>query len=235
MGKVVLICGESGSGKSASLRNFEPNEVGIFNASEKPLPFRKKLPVANTGDYTVIKDCLRENNRNCYVLDDIGLTMAFYLFDKVNETGYGKFTAVAKNFYDLVQCAIKETSEDTIVYFIMHTERSDDGMKVKAKTAGKMIDNQLTLESLFSIVLFCTTDGRKHTFITQSDGVTTAKSPMDMFDLEIDNDLKQVDTTIREYYGLAKIGTPVQKEKKQVKQDAKATVSKVSSIPGGDR
>ena len=229
MGKVVLICGESGSGKSASLRNFEPNEVGIFNASEKPLPFRKKLPVANSGNYDLIKGHLRANNRNCYVLDDIGLTMAFYLFDKVNETGYGKFTAVAKNFYDLVQCAIKETSEDTIVYFIMHTERSDDGMKVKAKTAGKMIDNQLTLESLFSIVLFCTTDGRKHTFITQSDGVTTAKSPMEMFPIEIDNDLKMVDTTIREYYGLAKIGTPVKKEKKQAK--ASGDVSTVSSLP----
>ena len=229
MGKVVLICGESGSGKSASLRNFEPNEVGIFNASEKPLPFRKKLPVANSGNYDLIKGHLRANNRNCYVLDDIGLTMAFYLFDKVNETGYGKFTAVAKNFYDLVQCAIKETSEDTIVYFIMHTERSDDGMRIKAKTAGKMIDNQLTLESLFSIVLFCTTDGRKHTFITQSDGVTTAKSPMEMFPIEIDNDLKMVDTTIREYYGLAKIGTPVKKEKKQAKSSG--DVSTVSSLP----
>lgn len=75
-------------------------------------------------------------------------------------------------------------------------------MKIKAKTAGKMIDNQLTLESLFSIVLMCVTDGKKHVFITQSDGVTTCKSPMEMFPLEIDNDLKAVDTTIREYYGM---------------------------------
>ena len=232
MGKVVLVCGESGSGKSASLRNFEPNEVGIFNASEKPLPFRKKLPMAMTGDYETIKSHLRKNNRNCYVLDDIGLTMAFYLFDKVNESGYGKFTSVAKNFYDLVQCAIKETSEDTIVYFIMHTERSDDGMKIKAKTAGKMIDSQLTLESLFSIVLFCVTDGRKHTFITQSDGVTTAKSPMEMFELEIDNDLKAVDTAIREYYGMAKIGTPVKKADKKAPVAAEVTTAKI--MPGGD-
>lgn len=227
MGKVVLICGESGSGKTASLRNFEEGEVGIFNASSKPLPFRKRLPVANTTDYGLIKEKLRENNRNCYVLDDIGLTMAFYLFDKVNETGYGKFTAVAKNFYDLVQCAIRDTTDDTIVYFIMHTERSEDGARIKAKTAGKMIDNQLTLESLFSIVLYCTTDGRRHIFQTQSDGVTTAKSPMDMFELEIDNDLKAVDTTIREYYGLEKIGA-VRKEKK-----AKAEVSTSSKVPGG--
>lgn len=234
MGKVVLICGESGSGKSASLRNFEPNEIGIFNASAKPLPFRKKLPMAVTSDYEVIKRCLRENNRNCYVLDDIGLTMAFYLFDKVNESGYGKFTAVAKNFYDLVQCAIKETNDDTIVYFIMHTERSDDGMKIKAKTAGKMIDNQLTLESLFSIVLFCTTDGRNHSFVTQSDGVTTAKSPMEMFPLEIDNDLKAVDSIIRDYYGMKGIKDVQKKEPRQTKKDAKASVTTVPFITGGD-
>ena len=155
--------------------------------------------------------------------------MTFYLFDKVAETGYGKFTQVAKNFYDLVQTAIRDTDENTNVYFLMHTERSEDGSRIKAKTAGKMIDNQLTLESLFSIVLYCVTDGRRHVFITQSDGVTTAKSPMDMFPLEIDNDLKMVDSTIREYYGMEKIGTAP----KQKKQSQLATTSK--TVPGGGK
>ena len=202
MGKGILIIGESGSGKSASLRNFEENEVGIFNISGKPLPFRKNLKMSKTTDYNRIKATLRQNNLKCYVLDDIGLAMTFYLFDKALEPGYTKFTQAAKDFYDLVQCAIRETDDNTTVYFMMHTERSEDGMKIKAKTAGKMIDNQLTLESLFSIVLMCVTDGKKHVFITQSDGVTTCKSPMEMFPLEIDNDLKAVDTTIREYYGM---------------------------------
>jgi ABC-type phosphate/phosphonate transport system ATPase subunit len=120
MGNGILIIGESGSGKTASLRNFKANEVGIFNCSGKPLPFKNKLPTANTTDYRIIKEHLRANNRNCYILDDIGLTMAFYLFDKVNEQGYSKFTNVAKNFYDLVQCALRETNENTNVYFIMH-------------------------------------------------------------------------------------------------------------------
>ena len=226
MGKVCLIVGESGSGKSASLRNFEPNEVVIFNVSEKPLPFRKKLPVWNTSDVKAITEELKRNTRNCYVVDDAGLAMTFYLFNRVNDKGYEKFTNVAKNFYDMVQAAIRDTSDDTIVYFTMHTERSDDGSRVKAKTAGKMIDSQLTLESLFSIVLYCVTDGKRHYFVTQSDGVTTAKSPMDMFDLEIDNDLKAVDTTIREYYGLAANGTPVEKkEKEKPSVSAKATVT----------
>lgn len=224
----VLIVGESGAGKSASLRNFEENEVAIFNVSEKPLPFRKKLPMLKTADMKLIAGELKRNARNCYVIDDAGLAMTFYLFGKVNETGYGKFTSVAKDFYDMVQ-AVDSCSDDTIVYFTMHSDRSEDGAKVKAKTAGKMIDSQLTLESLFSIVLYCVTDGKSHKFITQSDGVTTAKSPMDMFPLEMDNDLKAVDTAIREYYGLAKLGTPVkQKEKKQ----ANATVETVGKVPG---
>ena len=231
MGKVCGIIGDSGSGKSASMRNFEPDELGIFNVSEKPLPFRKKLPMAMTSDMRKIAEKLRENTRNCYVLDDIGLAMTFYLFSKVNEKGYDKFTNVAKDFYDLVQTAIRETSDDTIVYFMMHSERSDDGSRIKAKTAGKMIDSQLTLESLFSIVLYCVTDGRKHVFITQSDGVTTAKSPMDMFPAEIDNDLKAVDTAIREYYGLAKLGTPV---KKAEKKNGKVAVTASDKVPGGE-
>jgi hypothetical protein len=76
----------------------------------------------------------------------------------------------------------------------------DDNGRTKAKTAGKMLDNQLTLEGLFSIVLMSVTDGKNHKFITQSDGYTTCKSPMEMFPLEIENDLKYVDRTIREYY-----------------------------------
>lgn len=223
----VLVIGESGAGKSASLRNFDANEVAIINVSEKPLPFKKKLPMVNTSDMKWIAEEIKRNTRNCYVVDDAGLAMTFYLFGKVNETGYNKFTNVAKDFYDMVK-AVDSCSDDTIVYFMMHTDRSEDGTKIKAKTAGKMIDSQLTLESLFTIVLNCVTDGKSHKFVTQSDGVTTAKSPMDMFPLEMDNDLKKVDTAIREYYGLAKVGTPV--EKKQKKETASAAVTKVDKL-----
>lgn len=215
MGNVIGIVAESGAGKSYSLFGFEPDEVAIYNVSGKPLPFRKKLPMLKTANMKVIADDIRRNTRNCYVIDDAGLAMAFYLFGKVNETGYGKFTEVAKQFYDLVQTAIRDTSDDTNVYFLMHTERSEDGNRIKMKTAGKMIDNQLTLESLFSIVLYGFTDGKRHYFVTQSDGVTTAKSPVGMFDIEIDNDLKAVDTKIREYYGMAKLGTSAKKQDKK--------------------
>jgi len=98
---------------------------------------------------------------------------------------------------------IKKTPSDCIVYMLHHTELAENG-KLKAKTLGKMLDNQLTVEGLFSIVLLCQVEGSEHFFITNSDGSNPAKSPMDMFELKIDNDLKMVDTTIREYYELNK-------------------------------
>lgn len=201
MGIPVLILGESGSGKSASIRNFDPNEVGIFNVASKPLPFRKKFNKADGAGYSVIKAKLAEPKLKTYIIDDSQYLMCFEMFDKVKETGYTKFTDCAKHFYDLVQTVIKKTPDDCVVYFLHHTETTDAG-KVKAKTQGKMLDNALTLEGLFSIVLYCVTDGKTHKFITQSDGLTTAKSPMEMFPMEIDNDLKAVDTAIREYYEL---------------------------------
>ena len=110
---------------------------------------------------------------------------------------------MALHFYNLVQFVIRQTPADVIVYFLHHTETDSNTGKIKAKTLGKMLDSQLTLEGLFAIVLFCVNDGKNHNFITQSDGLTTAKSPMEMFDAVIENDLKFVDQTIREYYGLA--------------------------------
>ena len=203
MGVPVLVLGASGSGKSASLRNFNPEEIGIYNVASKPLPFRKQMLVVNHVSYDRIMASLKANKLKCYAIDDSQYLMAFDLFNRVNEVGYQKFTDCAKKFYDLIQTVINKTSDDTIVYFLHHTERADDG-HVKAKTSGKMLDNQLTLEGLFSIVLLTDTDGREHNFITQSDGFTTAKSPMDMFAPVIPNDLKTVDTAIREYYGFNK-------------------------------
>lgn len=201
MGMPVLILGESGSGKSTSMRNFETDELEIFNVASKPLPFRKRLPILNKAGYKLIYEELRKAKFKRYVIDDSQYLMCFELFSKCKETGYGKFTDTAKHFYDLMQIVINNTPNDCIVYFLHHIEQTDAG-KIKAKTSGKMLDNQLTLEGLFSIVLMCQTDGKSHKFITQSDGNTTVKSPMEMFDLEIDNDLKLVDSKIREYYGM---------------------------------
>lgn len=204
MGIACLIIGESGSGKSASMRNFDVSEVGIFNVASKPLPFRKKLVKVDNSGYSSIYKSLAHPKLKTYVIDDSQYLMCFEMFDRAKETGYGKFTDMAKNFYDLIQYIVRGLPPDVIVYFLHHSERNEEG-KVKAKTAGKMIDSQLTLEGLFAIVLMAKVENGKYTFVTQSDGTTTTKSPMEMFDFEIDNDLKFVDTKIREYYEINKI------------------------------
>lgn len=199
MGVPVLILGASGSGKSTSMRNFDENEIGIFNVAGKPLPFKKKLPKVDNATYEKIYRVLKEPKLKTYVIDDSQYLMAFESFDHAKETGYGKFTNMALNFRNLIDFIIRGTPPDCIVYMLHHTELSDDG-RLKAKTLGKMLDNQLTVEGLFSIVLLCQVEGSEHYFITNSDGSNPAKSPMDMFEMKIDNDLKFVDSTIREYY-----------------------------------
>lgn len=202
MGIPVLVLGESGSGKSRSLKGFEPGEALVFNVANKPLPFRKRLDTVPNATYDSIARALKEGRYNCYVVDDSQYLLAFELFDRAKETGYAKFTDIAVRFRNMIDYVIRKMPEDVIVYFLHHSETTDSG-KVKAKTVGKMLDNQLTVEGLFSIVLLCRTDGATHTFVTQSDGYTTAKSPEGMFEQEIGNDLKMADATIREYWGLA--------------------------------
>ncbi len=203
MGIPVMILGPSGSGKSSSLRNFDPSKIAIYNVAGKPLPFKKAKEFKNiikTANYESIKTSLRKNNFKTYVIDDSQYLMAFEAFDKAKETGYTKFTNIAVNFKQIIDCVIKETSDDTLVFFLHHTELDENGV-LKAKTIGKMLDTQLTVEGLFSIVLMASVQGSEHFFITQSDGSTTCKSPMEMFEIKIDNDLAFVDKTIREYYG----------------------------------
>lgn len=203
MGLPVLILGESGSGKSTSLRNFAPNEVVIYNVAGKPLPFRggKSLHHADNVSYDTIIANMSKKRFRCYVVDDSQYLLCFELFNRSGETGYTKFTEMAMHFYNLIQFVITQMPPDCIVYFLHHTEAVDG--KLKAKTIGKMLDEKLTVEGLFSIVLMAKNDDGSHVFITKSDGKDTVKTPMEMFNADkIDNDLKAVDTTIREYYGM---------------------------------
>ena len=203
MGIPVMILGESGSGKSTSMRNFEPGEVGIFNVASKPLPFRKKLKKIDGATYERIVKILSAAQSKRYVIDDSQYLMAFEMFDKVKIKGYEKFTDMALNFKNLIDFVVKNTPPDCIVYFLHHTQKTELG--VKAKTVGKMLDDQLTVEGLFSVVLRTKCQNGKYSFVTQTDGADTTKSPMDMFEREIDNDLKLVDEAIREYWELNKL------------------------------
>lgn len=210
MGVSVLILGHSGSGKSTSLRNFNEGEIGIFNVAGKPLPFRKKLIKLDKAMYNQIHQSLAKNAMNAYVIDDANYLMAFQNFRLAKQTGYGKFTDMAVNFEQLLEAA-NDTNDDTIVYFFMHPDYDEAG-RMKAKTIGKMLDNQLTIEGMFPIVLLADRDDSGFHFITQSDGTTPVKTPMGMFeDALIDNDLKLVDTAIREYWDMQPIKKAEQK------------------------
>ena len=206
MATAVLIMGESGSGKSASLRNFSPNEISVFNVTSKPLPFKQgktKIPKIDNATYTDIANALANPNKRAYVIDDAGYLLSFEMFKRANETGYSKFTDMAKNFFDMLDFINTKLPNDIIVYITMHTEDDSEMHRVKVKTIGKMLDQNLKIEGLFSIVLRAvqTEDGYK--FVTRDDMVSTAKSPIGMWEEDmIDNDLKAVDTTIREYYDM---------------------------------
>ncbi len=199
MAEVVLILGYSGSGKSTSLRNFKREEIGIFNVANKRLPFKNNLGVISTSNYQKIIAKLKENKVKRYVIDDSQYLMAFEMFGKVKQAGYNKFTDMALNFYNLIQTA-KGLDDDTIVYFLHHLEKNEAG-DLKIKTIGKMLDQQLTIEGLFSIVLGAVQMEKRYLFMTN--GLEPFKSPIGMFnDQFIDNDLKMVDRTIREFWGI---------------------------------
>ena len=206
MATAVLIMGESGSGKSASLRNFSPNEISVFNVTSKPLPFKQgktKIPKIDNATYADIANALANPNKRAYVIDDAGYLLSFEMFKRANETGYSKFTDMAKNFFDMLDFINTKLPNDIIVYITMHTEDDSEMHRVKVKTIGKMLDQNLKIEGLFSIVLRAvqTEDGYK--FVTRDDMVSTAKSPIGMWEEDmIDNDLKAVDSTIREYYDM---------------------------------
>lgn len=203
MGIACLILGESGSGKTYSIKNMNPDKVGVFSVRKGTLPFPegKNFKIAKKADYDLIYKVLRKPTLKAYVIDDSQYLMVNEYFRKANDAGYQKYTSIGKNFSDLLEFIAYQVPDDVIVYFLHHTQIASDG-RIKAKTVGQMLDNYLTLEGCVDVCLLCQTDGSGHFFLTQSDGMTTAKSPENMFDLKIPNDLAFVDARIREYYGL---------------------------------
>lgn len=200
MGFPVLILGETGSGKTYSIKNFNVEEIGIFSVEKNRLPFKKDFKVAKNATYEKIRKVLSEPQLKKYVIDDSQYLLVNEMFDRVKDMGYGKFTDMALNFRNLIHFINHTLPDDVVVYFLHHTEIDSNTGKVKAKTVGKMLDQNLTVEGCFDIVLLACVEGQEHYFITQSDGYTTAKSPEGMFELKIPNDLALVDKVIREYY-----------------------------------
>jgi hypothetical protein len=206
MAVIVAVMGESGTGKSTSLRNFQKGEASVINVSKKPLPFRNTLSVFKTDNYQEVQAMIKRAQAKSVVIDDAQYLMAFEYMHRAKEKGFEKFTDIGANFFNLTQTAVA-LPDDKIVYFLFHIERTKDGNE-KCKTIGQLLDEKITLEGLFTIVLKTVVllDGnnqRQFCFATVNNGSDTVKTPMGMFtEPLIPNDLKAVDTVIREYYGM---------------------------------
>ena len=201
MAILCMLYGQSGTGKSTSLRNFQMEDVSVINVSGKPMPFRRKLPIVSTDNYKQIIGGLPTIKTPSIVIDDATYLMVNAFMRNAKVQGYQKYTDMAYDFNSLIDAAQK-LPDDKIVYFIGHSNQTDDGRE-QFKTIGKMLDNYVTLEGKFTIVLKTVVKDGQYYFSTQNNGMDTVKSPMGMFyEPLIVNDLKMVDDTIREYYGI---------------------------------
>lgn len=203
MGIPVFVLGHSGTGKSTSLRNFKSGEILHINVMSKPLPFKGRFAETYNGDdYQGIAKAINATKCKTIVIDDAQYLMANEFMRRSSELGYQKFTDIANNFWTLITSITDDLPFDVIVYILMHTDQDDNGNE-KAKTIGKLLDEKICIEGMSSIVLKTAVKDGVYTFTTQNNGHDTVKSPLGMFPTyEIENDLKKVDTTIREYWEL---------------------------------
>lgn len=207
MGECVFVYGKSGSGKSRSLINFGEDEIFLVNTIGKRLPFRSKFKYEiKTDDFGKIVNGLRKMPTKTAVIDDSGylMTNAFMRGHSAPKSGSSTFDLyndIADSFWSLITVIKNELPDDVIVYMIMHEDTTDYG-ETKLRTIGKLLSEKVCIEGMSTVVLRCVVRDGKHLFLTQSDGSDISKSPEGMFDREIENDLKSVDSTIREFWGL---------------------------------
>lgn len=213
MATITLILGESGTGKSASLRNFKEGEIAIVNAAGKPLPFRGKFETLNDDiDFRHIIQFMTNTRAKTIIIDDCQYVMSFQYMRRLRENGWDKFNDIQSDFFNLIEFA-KSLPEDVTVYFLSHLETKEDGRQ-KIKTIGKMLDEKITIEGMFTTVLKTYVADGKYFFLTQNSGMDTTKSPLGMFPTyAIDNDLKYVDEKIRNYYGIGDFKTDAEMKK----------------------
>lgn len=209
----VLILGDSGSGKSASLRNMDPAKTLLLQAIRKPLPFENARDWKHydsekkTGNVLVsdrsadIQAYMNATKKKVIVLDDFQYVMANEFMRRSDEKGYDKFTEIGRHAWDILTHA-NQLGEDVRVYVLAHVETNEIG-RIKIKTIGKMLDEKITVEGMFTVVLRNIVRDGDYYFSTHNNGSDTVKSPMGMFKEDlIENDLAAVDKRIVEYYGL---------------------------------
>lgn len=209
MAQVVLLLGPSGSGKSCSARNFAHDELALINVNGKPLPFKGKFDsTLETTNYEQIEKAILHTKKKSVLIDDAGylITHQFMSGHRSNKGNavFELYNDLADNFYRLIKFCQTRLPEDKIIYFVMHVDKNDFG-ETKPKTIGKLLDEKVCVEGLFTIVL--TAERREdgeYIFHTKTDGSDVSKSPIGLFDSEeIPNDLRAIDVAIRDFYELA--------------------------------
>lgn len=230
MGIPVLILGESGTGKTTSLRNFKKEDIAIVNVAGKPLPFRDPGfdRLNNSVSYYEIAKFMKETKAKSIIIDDAQYIMSFQYMRRIKEQGWDKFNELQSDFFGLIDY-VSRLPEDVIVYFLSHIETRDDGRQ-KIKTIGKMLDEKITIEGMFTTVLKTGISNGEYFFFTQNSGLDTTKSPLGMFpSFAIDNDLKYVDDKIRNYYqiGTFKSDAEMTNEDERVKTDLEQSNGRV--------
>jgi hypothetical protein len=212
MSTATMVIGQSGTGKSTAMRNFNPAQTLLIQVVKKPLPFRaagwsyisKDNPTGNmfvTDDANRIVEIMNKTKRKTIVIDDFQYLLANEYMRRSAEAGFQKFTEIGKHAWDVLTAA-NNLPDDVRVYILTHSEQLDSG-HTKAKTIGKLLDEKITVEGLFTIVLKTDVVDGEYTFTTRNNGRDTVKSPMGLFtDERIPNDLNMVDEALQEYYGI---------------------------------
>ena len=195
----VLILGQSGTGKSYSMKNFNEDEICLISVQKSLLPFRKKFTeTVVTDKYSEIIKAMKATKKKVIIIDDTQYLMCNEFMRRATERGYDKFTEIAQNFWSLVVQEVNNLPADTIVYLLCHTATDENGVE-KMKTIGKLVDEKITPEGLFTIVLKTAVSDGNYAFVTQNNGKDTVKSPEGMFSTyAINNDLKRRGLDIRE-------------------------------------
>lgn len=220
MARVIAVVGETGTGKSTSIKTLDPENTYIINVASKELPFkgssklynREKKNYKEIDSATDILETLKTIDKAPHIrnviIEDANYIMGFTMVRKATETGYTKFSVMAKDMTNLILEA-KKLRPDLHIFYFSHPEEVYDGDDVigyKIKTAGKLLDSQIKLEGLFTVVLYTDVEeGKngemKYQFVTNRHKKYPAKSPDGMFNkITIPNDLKLVSDTIDEYY-----------------------------------
>jgi len=204
MARIVLVLGDSGSGKSTSLRNLAAEDVNVISVTGKELPFKTDIKVYHPKTYEDVIGAVTKASKPIVVIDDANYLMSNFEFATINETGYGKFARNALGMVNVFKTIIDKETDQTF-YIMAHTEQTEDG-HLAFKTTGKMVSDKYNPAGITNIVIEAAYDDQSEKFVfrTKADG-RGIKTPMDMFaEPTIDNDLKLVNDTINEYYAPVK-------------------------------